>query len=189
MADPFPLYDSSTAPPASRPVLAEVAADFGMIPNLERVLAASPTALAAYATLWSLFDKTGLSPVERQVVYQTANVANGCEYCVPWHTLLSKKAGMNASDVSALREGKPLSSPKLEALRRFTNQMIVSRGHPPEGELDAFFRAGYSEVDALEVIVGLATKLISNYTNGIAGTPLDPEVESLKWSKGKGVGE
>ncbi len=26
-------------------------------------------------------------------------------------------------------------------------------------------------------------KLISNYTNSIAGTPLDPEVERLRWEK------
>ncbi|MEN8196765.1 MAG: hypothetical protein ABFS30_09650, partial [Pseudomonadota bacterium] len=30
---------------------------------------------------------------------------------------------------------------------------------------------------------GLAIKLISNYTNSIAGTPLDPEAEELRWEK------
>ena len=50
-------------------------------------------------------------------------------------------------------------------------------------ELQAFFDAGYSDVQALEVILGLATKLMSNYTNSIAGTPLDKEVEKLRWSK------
>ena len=154
MAAPFPLYNPETAPEASRPVLADVQADFGMIPNLEKVLSASPVALTAYATLWSLFDKTSLSAIERQVV----------------------------NDL-------PLSQSKLEALRRFTREMILSKGHPPEGELDAFFAAGYESVHALEVIVGLATKLISNYTNGIAGTPLDPQVKHLAWSKEKGEGQ
>ena len=36
-------------------------------------------------------------------------------------------------------------------------------------------------MQALEVILALAIKLISNYTNSIAGTPLDPEVEKLRW--------
>ena len=31
--------------------------------------------------------------------------------------------------------------------------------------------------------LGLAIKLNSNYTNLIAGTPLDPEVEHLRWEK------
>jgi AhpD family alkylhydroperoxidase len=189
MAAPFPLYNPETAPEASRPVLADVQADFGMIPNLEKVLSASPVALTAYATLWSLFDKTSLSAIERQVVYQTANVVNGCEYCVPWHTKLSEMAGMSPADITALRNDLPLSQSKLEALRRFTREMILSKGHPPEGELDAFFAAGYESVHALEVIVGLATKLISNYTNGIAGTPLDPQVKHLAWSKEKGEGQ
>ena len=61
-----------------------------MIPNLEKTMASAPTLLESYATCWSLFQNTSLSPVERQIVYQTANFENECDYCVPWHTLLSK---------------------------------------------------------------------------------------------------
>ena len=37
----------------------------------------------------------------------------------------------------------------------------------------------------MEVILGLAVKVMSNYTNSIAGTPLDREVERLRWKKPK----
>ena len=66
------------------------------------------------------FDTTSLTPVERQVVYQTANFENECEYCVPWHTYLAKRAKMLPQDIEALRLGARLSDPKLEALRTFT---------------------------------------------------------------------
>ncbi len=182
MAEPFPQFTEEDAPEKSKPILEEVKADFGMIPNLERTLAAAPAALEGYAHLWNLFGETSLTTVEQQVVYQTANRLNSCSYCVPWHTLLSKEAGVNATDIQALREGTPLSDEKLESLRQLTIALIENRGHPPESELNEFFEAGYTQAQAMEVILGLAVKLISNYTNGIAKTPLDPEVESLKWS-------
>lgn len=175
----FPQHDIESAPAAAQPLFEEVKADFGMIPNLERTLASAPAALEGYVRLWALFDQTSFTPIERQVVYQTANFLNGCTYCIPWHTLLSQKAGMCDEDVQALREGKPLSDEKLEVLRIFTTRMVESRGHPPEEELDAFFAAGYTDVQAMEVVLGLATKVISNYTNGIAGTPLDAQVRHL----------
>ncbi len=187
MAEPFPQHPEDAAPGPSRALLDEVKADFGMIPNLERTLASAPPALEGYVRLWGLFDETSLTPIERQVVYQTANVLNNCTYCVPWHTLLSQNAGMEAEDVEALRLGTSLSDSKLEALRRFTQSLIEHRGHPPESAIDSFFAAGYSEAQAMEVILGLAVKLMSNYTNGIAKTPLDPQVQHLAWEKQKTV--
>lgn len=179
----FPLHDLDTAPAASVPLLEEVMADFRMIPNLERVLAASPPTLEAYVRLWALFDQTSLTPVERQVVYQTANFENACDYCVPWHTLLSRKAGMTPGMIEALRAGTEIDDEKLEALRVFTRELIQYRGHPPETAWAAFTAVGYGPTHGLEIVLGLATKLISNYTNGIAHTPLDSEVASLVWSK------
>lgn len=179
----FPIHDFESAPGTSCKVLEEVEADFGMIPNLERVLASSPEALTAYATLWDLFNQCSLSDVEKQVVYQTANFENNCTYCVPWHTLLSRNAGMSEENVEALRSGRPLRDERLEALRVFTRSLIEFRGHPGDEAMDKFLAAGFEPGQALEVILGLATKLISNFTNGIAHTPLDSQIQSLEWSK------
>ena len=54
-----------------------------------------------------------------------------------------------------------------------------------EAELSAFLDAGYTGAQALEVVLGLAVKVMSNYTNSIAGTPLDGAVEKLRWKKPK----
>lgn len=179
----FPLHDFDSAPPESIPLLEEVTADFGMIPNLERVLASSPATLEGYVRLWTLFDATSLSPVERQVVYLTANFENNCTYCVPWHTLLAEKAGMTPDAIAALRAGTPIPDEKLEALRSFTRDLITFRGHPPATSWDAFVAAGYGPIEGLEVVLGLATKTISNYANGIAHTPLDRAVANRAWTK------
>ena len=179
----FPIHDVATAPEAAKPLLEQAKKNFGVIPNLERVMAEAPALLEGYVHLWELFDTTSLSPIEQQVVYQTANFENQCEYCVPWHTQLSQMAGMASNEIEALRSGAEMADPKLEALRQFTRSLILNRGKIAEAELAAFFAVGYSTQQALEVILGIAIKTMSNYTNSIAGTPLDKAVEKLRWKK------
>ncbi len=90
---------------------------------------------------------------------------------------------MAPEDVEALRTNAPLGNPKLEALRTFARQLIHNRGNVGPAELEAFFDAGYDVQQALEVVLGLAVKTMSNFTNSIAGTPLDREVKNLAWRK------
>jgi len=47
--------------------------------------------------------------------------------------------------------------------------------------LQAFAAAAYSRQNVLEVILGVALKTISNYTNHIAGTPLDEAFQAEEW--------
>jgi alkylhydroperoxidase family enzyme len=179
----FSLFDEDTAPENARPFLEAARKNLGVIPNLERTMAAAPPLLEAYVRTWELFDQTTLTPIERQVVYQTANFENECEYCVPWHTLLSRLAGMAPQDVQALREGAGLHDGRLEVLHRFARALITNRGKIANADLASFLDAGYTQQNALEVVLGLAIKTMSNYTNSIAGTPLDRKVAALAWKK------
>ena len=179
----FPLLDETNAPEGALAALATTRKNFGMIPNVEKVMASAPQLLSGYAYMWDAFETTTLSPIERQVVFMTANFENECNYCIPWHTVLAKKAGVAKDDIEALRSGAPLSNSKLDVLRGFTRTLIANRGKASEAELRVFLDAGYTDRQALEVILGLAIKLISNYTNSIAGTPLDAEVEMYRWQK------
>lgn len=179
----FPLHDENSAPEASKEHLEATRRSFGMIPNLERVMASAPSLLATYSFGWEVFSRTSLSGIEQQVVYQTANFENECNYCVPWHTLLARQAGADAETLETLRQGGTLADPRLEALRQFTRTMIHNRGKATKADLDAFFAAGFEPQQALEVILGIAIKTMSNFTNSIAATPLDKQVGHLAWKK------
>lgn len=85
--------------------------------------------------------------------------------------------------VRAIRSGAPIPEPKLEALRRFTAVVVRTRGRPSDGELDAFVAAGYSRAPVLEALLGVGLKTLSNYTNPIAVTPLDPPFQKALWSE------
>lgn len=102
-----------------------------------------------------------------------ASQADGCDYCKPAHPMSAEKATLRVGEIEALREGRELTDESLEALRRFTVQVVETRGRPQPEEVDAFLAAGCTQAQILEVIVGVALKTLSNYTNHIADTPLD----------------
>ena len=81
----------------------------------------------------------------------------------------------------ALRNQTPLPTARLEALRSFTLAMLRQRGEVDQAQLQAFYAAGYSERQVLEVILGLAQKVMSNYTNHIAQTPVDRAFAPFVW--------
>jgi uncharacterized peroxidase-related enzyme len=179
----YPLHSLDTAPEAARPILAAAQASWGFVPNLLAVLAEAPAALEGYTTLFRLFDGSSFSPIERQVVYLTVNFENDCHYCMAGHSVLARMAGMAPADIEALRNGLPLVNARLEALHHFTAAMVRQRGFIPGAEIDAFLAAGFSKAQVLEVILGIATKVLSNYTNHIAATPLDPFMTGAEWSR------
>jgi len=171
---------------ATRPELAEVAARYGFVPNLFAILAEAPAALETYATLASILDKTSLSPTERQIVLLAVSHENGCGYCMAAHSAIAGMLGVSAEVIAALRDGQPLAEPRLEALRTLTTRIVRDRGFLPPAQVQAFFDAGYTRAQLLEVLVGVAIKTFSNYVNHLAETPLDEAFASQAWAPNAG---
>lgn len=179
----FTTYTRDTAPAASRPVLDDVGKAFGFVPNLQANMAESPELLAGYTALWDLFAKSTLTPHEQQVVYLTSNFENDCHYCMAGHTTLARMIKMEPGVIAALRAGTALPDAKLEALHRFTTLVVRARGFVPEADVDAFLAAGYTRRNVLEVVLGVATKVMSNYTNHLVDTQLDKFMAGNEWTK------
>ena len=178
----FPVHTASTAPEGSAGLLARSHAEYGAVPALHGILAESPTALAAYRDLWALMEGSSFTPAEQQVVYLTSNYENECRYCMAGHSVLAKGAGLTDAQIAALRDGGPLDDARLEALRRFTARIVTQRGWVQEDETERFLDAGFTRAQVLEVVVGVATKVISNYTNHLADTPLDGFMGETVWT-------
>ncbi|GHD00126.1 carboxymuconolactone decarboxylase family protein [Novosphingobium pokkalii] len=179
----FTAYTIETAPEAARPIFEGVKGAFGFVPNLQSYMAESPELLAGYTALWDLFSKTTLTVHEQQVVYLTANFENECHYCMAGHTTLAKMQKMGDDVIAALRAGTELPDARLEALHRFTTLVVRDRGFVADADVDAFIAAGFTRRNVLEVILGAATKLMSNYTNHIVHTPLDAFMKGNEWTK------
>ena len=179
----FVVYSLENAPETSRPLLEKSVKTFGMIPNLHGVMAESPQLLEAYQQLSGWFQATSFDADELTVVWQSINVEHGCHYCVPAHTYIANAMKVDEAISEALRNETPLPRAKLEALRTFTLQVVRERGQVTPEQLNTFYAAGYGRRHVFEVIVGVAQKVISNYTNHIAETPVDAPFQKFDWKK------
>lgn len=173
----FPTHTIDSAPEGSKETLTAVEKAFGFLPNLAGKLAEAPTALDGYITLSGIFTgpKASLSPVEQQVVLLATSAENGCTYCGAAHGLMAHGAGLSRDDVRAVQAGQKISDSKLEALRAFATAVVEDRGWVKEADMEAFLNAGYTHAQVLEVIVGVAVKTITNYTNHIVRPALDDQ--------------
>ena len=181
MAD-FTLHTPETAPAGARDFIAGVEKKMGFVPSLFAVFAENPAVLNAYTQLSDQLGKTGLTPLEQQVVTITASVENECHFCVAAHTTISEGAGLDLSVIDAVRDDRPIDDPKLEALRVFTKKVVIDRGFVSDCDVDTFLRAGYDRASVLAVILGVALKVISNYTNHVAETPVNDAFLKHAWT-------
>jgi len=177
------VHTIESAPEGSKAQLEASVKGFGMLPGLHGVLASSPQTLEAYKTIHGLFTKTSFDAEEQTVVWQTINVEHECHYCVPAHTGIAHMMKVDPALTEALRNGTAMTSDKLQALHDMTLNIVRKRGQISQEDLDAFYGAGYGEQQVLEILLGLAQKTISNYTNHIAHTPVDEPFKKFAWEK------
>lgn len=181
----FELHTQSTAPENSKPLLDNSVKAFGMVPNLHAVMAESPALLDGYQQLHTLFQQTSFDADELTAVWQTINVEHDCHYCVPAHTAIAGMMKVDGAITDALRNQTPMPTAKLQALHVATLALVRNRGQLSDEEIATFFEAGYERRHLLEIVLGIAQKVMSNYVNHLAETPIDPPFQAFAWQKVK----
>lgn len=176
------VHNIETAPEGSKALLEQSVKEYGMLPGLHGVLASSPETLEGYKVLHNLFSKTSFNAEELTVVWQAINVEHKCHYCVPAHTGIAHMMKVSPELTEALRNDEAMPNEKLQILKDTTLSMVRNRGNISESEIERFNAAGYGEQQILEIILGLAQKTISNYTNHIANTPVDAAFQKFAWN-------
>ncbi|MQY43917.1 carboxymuconolactone decarboxylase family protein [Epibacterium sp. SM1969] len=179
----FELHTIESAPEASKQMLTDSEKAYGFLPNLYRNMSEAPALLEGYLTLSKIFNTTSFTETERQIVLMTNNRLNGCTYCMAAHTTLSQMGGVADDVIEALRAGTPIADARLEALRQFSIVINETRGYPTDAQISAFLEAGFTKQNLLEILVGTSLKVLSNYTNHLAHTPLDAAFEPNVWNK------
>lgn len=169
----FTIYTQENAPEAAKPLLEKSVKAFGMVPNLHGVMAESPELLDSYQQAHNLFQQTSFNAEELTVVWQSINIEHDCHYCVPAHTGIAHAMKVDQDIIDALRNKTPLADSKLEALRETTLAMVRQRGVLSDDDVSKFYAAGYERKQLLEIVLGLSQKIMSNFTNHLADTPVD----------------
>lgn len=184
----FPLHTKDTAPEETHPHFDASLKEFGMIPNLYGVMANAPPVLDAYRAIGALFmggPTMTLDATEQQVVLLATSYENQCSYCMGAHSAIAGMMNIDSGIVDALRDGTPINDPKLEALRQLAAAITQTRGWPDAAIVSNFLKAGYTQEQVLEVILGVTMKTLSNYVNHVAGTPLDKAFKPATWTPPK----
>ena len=177
----FSIHTPETAPQAARPILDGAKRKFGFVPNLLGALAEAPAALEAYVTLSDVLARSSFTATEREIVLIAVSARNGCDYCVAAHSTIAGLQKVPDDVIAALRDGRPIADSRLEALRRFAETLVETRGWASDEDVQAFLAAGFTREHVLEVVLGLAFKTISNYANHLIGTPLDDAFAPREW--------
>jgi uncharacterized peroxidase-related enzyme len=156
----------------------------GFVPNMYGAMANEPALYQAYASGYAAFRaECGFTPVEQEVIFLVISRENGCDYCMAAHSFIADTMSKVPDDVTAaIRDGKTIADPKLQALAAFTAKMVSARGRVTEADRAEFISSGYSEKNVLGIILATAMKTLSNYTHFQFGLPLDAEFASRAWA-------
>lgn len=180
--DRFSARTVETAPEAARAILRAANQQFGFVPAPLARGAIAPELLSQVVAGLRAFERTSLSQIEREVVALSVAYEQGCGYCMALHSALLARAPEHAPVLAALRSGTPLPDPRLEALRGFARELLLERGRVGEPAWQRFSQSGFSEVQALEVVLGVGAYVLSTLLNIVVQSPLDPAFTEFRWA-------
>lgn len=180
----FAPLTAESAPPAARPLVAASQKRFGFVPSPIAKAARSPALLAHLLAGFGAFDRSSLSADEREVVALTVATRNGCEYCVAMHSATLWRDPERRALATALRTGAPLPDARLDALRAYAAAVHEGHGDASDEARARFAAAGYTEENALDVVLGVGVYELSTVTNILTGAELDPAFEDFRWARG-----
>ena len=181
LALPPQTIDSSEG--TGRTMLETAKAQMGFVPNMYANMVNSPGLLETYLLGYNRFrSESGFLPVEQEVVLLTISRFNACTYCMAAHSMIADKMSKVLAEVlESLRTGGRIPDGKLSALSLFTYTLLEQRGNPTSAQLNDFKIAGYSDRQVLEIILAIAVKTLSNYSNHVFHTEVDAPFQKYEW--------
>src|SRR5258708_19583794 len=84
-----------------------------------------------------------------------------------------------------IRNDGEIYDEKVKELLVFTGAMVSKRGRPSTKDAETFLKAGYSEQHILAIILAIAVKTLSNYSNHIFDTQVDAPFREREWRRQK----
>ncbi|WP_138465902.1 carboxymuconolactone decarboxylase family protein [Poseidonocella sp. HB161398] len=161
------------APDASRPLLEQVRAQLGSVPNLFRLAARSPAALEGYLGLSGALGKGRLPLATRERIALAIAEFNGCGYCLSAHGYLAANlAKLPPEEIAASRLGRSADA-RAAAAVAFALKVAEGRGQVADADLEALRAAGHDDGIAVEIVAQVALNVLTNYLNEVARTEID----------------
>jgi len=143
----------------------------GFVPNLYAYYAKNETALGDFLSFSG--RKSTLKAKEKEVINLVTSQINDCSYCLSAHTAIGKMNGFSDEEILELRTGNASFDSQLQALAQFTQEAVENRGSVSDSTKEAFFSAGYTEANLIDVSIAIGEKTISNFIHNLAQFEID----------------
>jgi AhpD family alkylhydroperoxidase len=157
--------------PANQALFDALKGGLGFVPNLYATLAHSENALGSYLALQNA--KSSITGKAREVVNLVVSQVNDCAYCLAAHTAIGGMVGFKPEQIVEIRGGHASFDAKLDVLAKLTKNIAVNRGHADQALVGAFFAAGWTKENLVDVIVTIGDKTVTNYLHGTTQVPVD----------------
>lgn len=166
------LVATGDAAPDAAAILGMIQAAYGMTPNVFRVMANAPAALAGYAGWSQGLEAGSLSGREREQIALFVATRNDCAYCLAAHRGAARFAGMSPADIAAAESGSAVAA-REQAILALVSEAVQTTGAVTDGALEAARNAGLSDGDIVEIVAHIALNTFANTLNRLAQTPVD----------------
>jgi uncharacterized peroxidase-related enzyme len=164
----------------TKELLEAVNGKFGMVPNMTRVMANSPSVLEGYLALNGALGTGTLDPQIREEIALLTAQSNHCDYCLSAHTAIGKLVGLKEQEIIASREGRGSTARATGALT-FARQVLDGKGQVSDDNVRTVRKAGFSDGEVAEIIAHVALNVFTNYFNIATQVDIDfPKVSSAK---------
>jgi AhpD family alkylhydroperoxidase len=146
-------------------------------------MANAPALLKTYIDGYRIFrEETLFSAIEQEVLFLTISRYNRCDYCMAAHSMIADSMSRVPTEVTdATRNGDAVDNSELAALVSFTEVMLNSHGIPLARDVESFLAAGHGERHILEIIIAIAVKTLSKYSNHLLNPALDEIFANREW--------
>ncbi|QWW71063.1 carboxymuconolactone decarboxylase family protein [Rhizobium sp. WYJ-E13] len=166
-------------PEAAKATLDGIQKALGFVPNLFRLIANSPAALAAFTGLQGGLSKALDLKTRERIALAVAEV-NGCGYCLSAHTYLGLNLAKISPEEIALNRKGASADVKANAAVGFAAKIAEARGHVADADIAAVRAAGFSDAQIVEIVALVAENTFTNYLNEVAKTDIDfPAVSAV----------
>jgi alkylhydroperoxidase family enzyme len=179
------VHTVESAPEASRPLLAGLAEDVGMIPNLAATAAESPALLAGFDGLRRAVGSGTLDPVLREVAGLAVGVAVDNAYGVAFHSTVLAGLGVDEADIAGMRAGEgPVDGRgRCGAVYALARAVVLERGKVGDAVLERAALAGLTTTDVLEVVAECTFASLVGLIDNLAGrVELDGFLAPRAWN-------
>jgi len=167
----FHIPQRTDVTPGNQVIFDQLTSMLGTVPNLYAGFAWSANALSTYLALEN--SRSSFNARQREVIHLTVSQVNDCLYCITAHSEIARMNGFTEEQIKEIRSGRATFDSQLDAIVRLTKSITENRGRSDEGPLQAFYAAGMTHENLVDLVLVIGYMIIANYLQALINMPTD----------------